>query len=169
MEIDMIKTKNQTGKKVFRSRFSVLLIGFIVVLLLPAAIPTFAHKAYTGIFILGGVFLFILLFYSGIHYVISDDKLYFKIWIITTCSLKITDIAAMKRSYYIFDRPTNTTASFKKLRIQFVRGARYSFSYIHVSPIREQEFIEEFKKINPDISVSLYDKKGIGRIWDWYI
>jgi hypothetical protein len=116
---------------------------------------------------LGCIFVFILLIYSGIRYVISEDKLQLKIWFIPTCSLKISNIASMERSYYLFDVPTNTTASFKKLRIQFVREAKYP--YVHVSPVREQEFIEELKKVNPNIYVSFYDKRGIGRIWDWDI
>ena len=154
-------------RKVFRSRFSVLLIGIILTLLLPGFIPIFIHKTYQVMYILGGIFVFILLIYSGIRYVISEGKLYLKIWSIPTCSLKISDIASMERSYDIFDIPTNTTASFKKLRLQFVRDTKYP--YIHVSPVREQEFIEELKKINPNIYVSFYDKKGIGRILDWDI
>lgn len=159
--------KNQEVTKVFRSRFSVFLIGFVLALLLPCFIPFFIHKIYQGMYILGGVFVFILLIYSGIHYVISKDKLYLKIWFITTCSLEITNIASMKRSYYLFDIPTNTTASFKKLRLEFLRRTKYS--YIHVSPIREEEFIDELKKVNPNIYVSIYNKKGIGRILDWDI
>ena len=156
--------ENQKITKVFWSRFSVLLIGFVLALLLPCFIPVFIHKIYKGMYILGGIFVFIVFVYSGIHYVISKEKLYLKIWFIPTCSLKITDIASIKRSYYLFDIPTNTTASFKKLRLEFERGIKYP--YIHVSPVREQEFIEELKKVNPNICVSLYDKNGIGRIWD---
>jgi hypothetical protein len=81
--------------------------------------------------------------------------------------LKISDIASIKRSYYLFDIPTNTSASFKKLRIQFVRKTKYP--YIHVSPVREQEFIEELKAINPDIYVNVPVKKGKWRILDWDI
>ena len=154
-------------RKVFRSRFSVLLIGFILALLLPGFIPVFIHKIYQGVYIFVGIFIFILLIYSGIRYVISEEKLYLKIWFIPTCSLKITDIASAKRSYYLFDIPTNTTASFKKLRLQFKRETKHP--YIHVSPVREQEFIEELKKVNPNIYVSFHDKKGIGRILDWDI
>jgi len=159
--------KNQKVRKVFRSRFSVLLIGFILVFLLPGVIPIFTHKIYQGMYIEGGVFLFILLIFSGIHYVISEDKLYLKIWFVPTCSFKIADIASIKRSYDLFDVPTNTTASFKKLRLQFERETKYS--YVHVSPVREQEFIEELKKVNPNINVSFYNKNGIGRILDWDI
>jgi len=114
-----------------------------------------------------GIFLFVVLLFCGMRYIISGDKLYLKIWFIHTCSFKITDIASVTRSYYLFDIPTNTTASFKKLRLQFARKSKYS--YVHVSPVREQEFIEELKTINPNIYVNVPVKKGKWRIQDWDI
>jgi len=154
-------------RKVFRSRISILLIGLILVLFLPCFIPIFTHKIDQGMYIVGGSFAFILFVYSGIHYVISKDKLHLKIWFIPTYSLKINVITSMERSYCLFDIPTNTTASFRKLRIQFERKTKCS--YINVSPVREQEFIEELKKVNPNISASFDDKNRIGSIWDWDI
>ena len=155
------------NQKVFRSRISVLLPGFISAIFMPCIIPMIKNMVIPGLWIMGGSFVFIVFLYSGMRYVISEDKLYLKIWLITTCCLKISDIASIKRSYYLFDRPTNTTSSFKKLRIQFVNKSQYA--YINVSPVREQAFIEELKKVNTNICVSLYDKKGIGRILDWDI
>ena len=146
---------------------SVLLLGFILAILAPCTIPMIKYMIIPGLWIIGGTFVFIVFLFSGMRYVISKDELCLKIWFISTCSFKITDIASIKRSYYLFDIPTNTTASFKKLRLQFEGVAKYS--YVHVSPVREQEFIEELKKVNPNIFVSFYDKKGIGRILDWDI
>ena len=154
-------------KKVYRSRFSVLLLVLILVILSPLSILLFTHKIYQDMYILGSVFVFAILIYRGIHYIIIEDKLYIKIWFIPTCSLNINDIASLTRSYYLFDIPTNTTASFKKLCIQF--SIKTPHSYIHVSPAKEKEFIEELLIVNPNIYVSLYDKKGIGRIFDWDI
>ena len=159
--------ENQKVKKVFRSRISVLLLGVLLAIFMPCIIPIIKSMIIPGLWIMGGTFMFIVFLFSGMRYVIAEDKLYLKIWFIFTCGLKITDIASVKRSYYLFDIPINTTASFKKLRLQFVRGTTYS--YIHVSPVREQEFIEELKKVNPNIYVSFYNKKGIGCILDWDI
>ena len=38
-----------------------------------------------------------------------------------------------------------------------------------ISPVREQEFIEDLKAINPDIYVRIPIKEGIWRIYNWDI
>jgi len=149
-------------ENVFRSRISVLLPVFVFVLFSPVIILMIKYMIIPGLIIMGGLFLLVVILYSGIHYIISGDTLFFKIWFIPTCSLKIKNIASIKRSYYLFDIPTNTTASFKKLRIEFLRNTNYP--YLHVSPVREHDFIDELKKVNPSIQVCFFDKKGIGRI-----
>ena len=65
------------------------------------------------------------------------------------------------------DFPTNTTASVKKLELQLVNEKEYP--WLNVSPVREQEFIETLKAINPDIEINVSDKKGIWRILGWDI
>jgi hypothetical protein len=157
--------KSEKSQIVFRSRISVLLPGFVLALLLPAIIPMIKHMIIPGLCIIGGTFLFAGILFAGIRYIISGDTLFVKIWFIPACSLKISNIASIKRSYYLFDVPTNTTASFKKLRLQFAR--RTNHSYLHVSPVREHEFIEELKKVNPYINVSLSNKKGVRSVLDW--
>ena len=159
--------ENDKFRKVFRSRHSVLLIPFILAILIPCTIPMIKHVIITCLLIMGGTFLFVVFLFCGMRYIISGDKLYLKIWFIHTSSFKITDITSVTRSYYLLDIPTNTTASFKKLRLQFARKSKYS--YVHVSPVREQEFIEELKTINPNIYVNVPVKKGKWRIQDWDI
>ena len=154
-------------RNVYRSRISVLFIGIILVVFISCTIPAIKHMVISGLYIIGGTFLLVVFLFCGMRYVILEDKLYLKIWFIPTCSLKITDIVSVKRSYYIFDTPTNTTASFKKLRLQFAREAKCS--YVHVSPVREQEFINELTSINSHIYVDVPVKKGIWRFWNWDI
>jgi hypothetical protein len=50
------------------------------------------------------------------------------------------------------------------LRISSVDGVSWL-----ISPVKEQEFINELKAINPDIDVNVPDKKKLWRIWDWDI
>ena len=38
-----------------------------------------------------------------------------------------------------------------------------------ISPANEKKFIDELKQINPNIKVSVSDKKGFWRIQDWDI
>jgi hypothetical protein len=158
---------NKKAGKIFRSRISVLVPGFVFALLSPFIIPMMMNMIIPGLCILGGTILLVVILFAGIRYIISGDTLFLKIWFIPTCSLKITNIASIKRSYYLFDVPTNTSASFKKLRIEFVR--KTSYPYLHVSPVREQEFIGELKKVNPNINDRVFDKKGIWSIFNYDI
>jgi len=159
-------------KKVFRSRISVLLIIFVLGCIIPPSIPMFAYKEYGGLYITGGVFVFIAFLFTGMRYVISDGKLYLKMWIIPNGSANITDIVSVERTYNPLSSPAG---SLKRLCIHFRQGARYTNwmtwlntpSYWLISPVREQEFIEELKAINPYISVNVPIQKGIWRIWDW--
>jgi len=151
-------------KKAFRSRISVLLIAFILAVFIPCTIPMIKHMIIPGLLIMGGTFLFIVFLFCGMHYTISGNNLLVKIWIIPYGSIKIADIISVERSYNPLSSPA---ASLKRLRLDF--GKRTKPPYMLISPVREQEFIDELKKINPDISVNIPAKKERWRIQDWDI
>ena len=127
-------------KKVYRSRISVLLVGFILGVLIPAVIPMVKHSITPGLVTIGGVFVFIMFLLSGIRYIICDNKIYIKVWIFSCGSIEISDL---------------------------IGGS--IFSYTLISPVREQEFIKELKSLNPNIMINVPDKRGIWRIQDWDI
>ena len=156
--------ENQKVKKVFRSRISVLLLGFILAVFIPCTIPIIKHMVISGLWIMGGTFVFIVFLFSGMRYLISEDKLYIKIWMLPSGSVEIKNIISVERSYNPLSSPA---ASLKRLRIGI--GGKAKFPYMLISPVREQEFIEELKAVNPDIYVRVPDKKGIWRIQDWDI
>ena len=156
--------ENQKVKKVFRSRISVLLLGFILAVFIPCTIPIIKHMIISGLWIMGGTFVFIVFLFSGMRYLISEDKLYIKIWMLPSGSVEIKNIISVERSYNPLSSPA---ASLKRLRIGI--GGKAKFPYMLISPVREQEFIEELKAVNPDIYVRVPDKKGIWRIQDWDI
>ena len=58
-------------------------------------------------------------------------------------------------------------------RIRFKTGQRIRFKtgrmFWLISPVREKEFIEALKAINPNINVQIPEKTGKWRIWDWDI
>ena len=151
-------------RKVFRSRISVLLIGFILAIFIPCTIPMIKHMFMSDLYIMGSIFLFVVFLFSGMRYIISGNKLYLKMWFIPNGSVNIMNIISVERSYNLLSAPA---ASLKRLRISF--GGKAKFPYTLISPVREQEFIEELKKINPDIYIHVPVKKGIWRIWDWDI
>jgi len=152
-------------KKVFRSRISVLLVGLMLAALLPCCIiPMIKYPFSPGFYVHGGILMFVIFIFGGMRYVISDGKLFLKMWIITSGSVKISDIIVIERSYNPLSSPA---ASLKRLQLVFGKGAKFPVALI--SPVREQEFIEELRMVNPNILVRVPVKKGIWRIWDWDI
>ncbi|MDR1356722.1 MAG: PH domain-containing protein [Tannerellaceae bacterium] len=96
------------------------------------------------------------------RYVISGNKLYLKGYYISSWSIDIMDITSVKRYYGL---SWLAESSPKMLRIGYAKGSPY-----FASPVREQEFIDELKAINPGMYVNVTDKKGWWwRIWDWNI
>ena len=156
--------ENQGVKKVFRSRISILMLGFILAIFVPCTIPMIKHMVIPGLWTMGGTFLFMILLFGGMRYIVSDGKLYVKIWIIPSGSVEISNIISVERSYNLLSAPA---ASLKRLRLGL--GGKAKFPYMLISPVREHEFIEELKAVNPDIYVRVPDKKGIWRIQDWDI
>jgi predicted ABC-type sugar transport system permease subunit len=156
-------------KKVFRSRISVLLIVLMLLTLVPVFIwvvpPLIRYENFTMLWFFGGIMLFSLLLpillLGGMRYVISGGKLLIKICSIPCGSVEIADIVSVKRSYNPLSSPA---ASLKRLQIFCAIGGGCL-----ISPVREQEFIETLKAINPDIQVDVPDKKGIWRMQDWNI
>ncbi len=149
-------------KKVFRSRISILIIGFILATYIWTCIPIFQHKEYTGLFVLGPTLVFIIIILAGVHYEILGDKLYIKIWFIPNGSANIKDIVSVKRSYNLLSSPAS---SLKRLHIGFVNK---KIGWL-ISPVREQEFFAALQSVNPNIKVDIPGKKGKWRIWDWDI
>ena len=148
------------NKKTFRSRISVLVIIFILAIFVPISIPMIKYMIIPGLLIMGISFLFIVFIFGAMRYHISMGNLY----ISSVGNVRILDILSIKRSYNPLGAPAS---SLKRLRIDFRKGTKYP--YLLISPVREQEFIETLKAINPDIEVNVSDKKGIWRIWDWDI
>jgi len=149
-------------EKVFRSRISILLMGFMLAVFIPICIPIFQQKLYPVLFILGVVFFPMILIFTGMRYSILGSKLYYKMWNLPSGNIDIMDILSVERSYNPLSSPA---ASLKRLRISLKKTAKYPYSL--VSPVREQEFIEALKVVNPNIYVRIPEKKGIWRFWDW--
>jgi len=160
-------------KKVYRSRVSVLLIGFVLAIFVPIIILIFQKIVISALVIVCGSLLFMLLILFGIRYIISGNILYLKMWFIQTGSVKIDDIISVERSYNLLSAPAS---SLKRLCINIDVYHTNIWDYLRkpdfwlISPVREQEFIEDLITINPNIyDYTIYDKKGIWRIFDWDI
>jgi len=152
--------ENQKNEKVYRSRFSVVFFGIFLAMFIRFAIPPIIVPA---LFIIGITVILIALLIGGMRYIILEDKLYLKIWTTPFLSIKITSIKSVERSYNFF--LPKLSGSFKGTRITYL--GKVSFCSIVITPAKEQDFIEQLKKINPNISVSVPVKKKIWCIFDW--
>ena len=153
-------------KKVFRSRLSVLLILLTLgVLLYPVyLLGELIFAIIIGISIIYGFFQL-----RSLYYVVTNSEIQiYYMWGFMGkpfSRMLISSITTVERSYY----PFATAASLKKLRFRFKKGYkwyRYGFTPV-LSPVREQEFLETLKAINPHIQINVIDKKGWWRFWDW--
>ena len=160
-------------KKVYRSRISILIIFAIC---LPIIIPMIRDGlTFFGIILAGVVMTPCFFAFRSMKYVLTDKELHvyylwFKVGIIY-----ISGIAFVERSY----NPLGAFAvSAKRLRFRFYKWYKWH-KYFNspffipilpsISPVREQEFLETLKTLNPDIQINVTDKKGWWRFWDWDI
>ncbi|MDR2382364.1 MAG: hypothetical protein LBD76_00550 [Prevotellaceae bacterium] len=163
-------------KKVFRSRISVVIMGIVLATFILIAVPLFRYGIYAAAIIICGLWLLWLLnMVTGFRYEIVGDKLYLKLWAMTFLCVDITDIVAIERAHIRLYSPVaslklwryGAIASIKKLRLHF--KPNQVCPYCFVSPVREQEFLEALKSVNPDIDIQITEKQGKWRVWDWDI
>ena len=113
----------------------------------------------------------------SLYYVLTDKEiLVYYMWGLLGkpyTRFHISGITSVKRSYLPF---SSVSASIKGLNIGFKNGYKWerffsTLAYVPIfpaiSPVREKEFLEMLKAINPDIQINVTDKKGWWRFWDW--
>ena len=149
------------NQKVFRSRISVFLLVFLLAVFISCTIPLINQMIISGLYIMGGMFVFVVFLFSGMRYIVSGDKLYVRLWTIPMKNVDILKITSVERSYNTL---ASTAVSLKRLRLCLGNGAKFPFMLI--SPVRELEFIETLKRINPNINVHIPVKKGSWRVMD---
>ena len=152
-------------KTIFRSRVSMLLLGFTLAIAL--LLPIFVIRKGVGIeasiiVIVATLFPFIIItpMLFRMRYSISKWQLDVPYY----GGIEILDIISIKRSYNPLSSPA---ASLKRLRIDYRKNGKKG--WILISPVREEEFIEMLKNVNPRIQINVSNKKGIWRIQDWDI
>lgn len=153
-------TTSRMYKKTFRSRQSILLMIILITALLVPLIQMIRDDDTSGLLMLSATILFVAFIFVGIRYTIVDDVLSVKVFFIPSGKIKISDIKSIRRSYNPISSPA---ASLKRLRINDDENNLL----LLISPAKEKKFIDELKRINPNIQVSVTDKKGLWRIIDW--
>ena len=156
--------------KTFRSRVSVLIIIVVGAVLYRIWLIDGLTIKYVGF---GTIMILAFFTQFTMHYVLNDNEIQVHyMWGLLGkpfCKFHISAITSVERSYNPFNA---MAASLKRLHIRFKKGYKWDFSlFFHIlpliSPVREQEFLEMLKAINPDIQINVNDKKDWWRFWDW--
>jgi hypothetical protein len=154
-------------RKVFRSRISILLLCLVTGSFLPVLVPAIRSGNVDNFAF--WIFVCMLIFchglFFGFSYVTTGGQLLFRIWGMPAGNITISKISSVERSY---DALAGCSASLKRLKLRFEEGYN-EFPYCLVSPVREQDFLDYLKKINPDIDIRVNSKQAWYRIWDWDI
>ncbi len=150
----------------YRSRISVLLSLIILIIMLPTTLfPAFkSNTPILSISIFAFMLIFILSVFFSTRYIIKGENLIIKCLGIKMANININYIQSIKRSYNPLSSPA---ISLKRLSISFI--SENGPQYILLSPVKEREFINELKEINPNIISSIVDKNNVLRFWDWDI
>jgi len=133
---------------------------------------------HNGFIVFGSIFGILLIFglfsFRSIYYVLTEKEIHIYWWGVRgkpNYRICILGIISAERSYF-----NNGTASMKTIRFRYKENhKRYHIKHWGlgtplISPVREQEFLETLKTINPNIQINVTDKKGWWwRFWGWDI
>lgn len=146
----------------FRTRVSVLILLFVLVVVGFSGIMSYRGGEIEGVYIVLGTMLFVGLILFGMSYEVTEEKLSIRILGIKYYSIKLGNIVSIQRSYNPLSSPA---ASLKRLSVK-VSGNKL-FPYVLISPAREQEFLELIKKKNPNVQIDVPNHQEVWRVWDW--
>ena len=163
-------------KKTYRSRISVLYVLMFGSLLFLGWYIIKTTGDSVGLIISGIIAVWSIFAFRSIRYVLTEKEIQFHyLWGIRG-KIYISAIASIERSYNPFNA---LAASMKRLHFHFKKGYKWHVYFSNspflviilpsISPVREQEFLETLKIINPNIQINVSDKKGWWRFWDWDI
>jgi hypothetical protein len=160
--------------KRFRMRYSVLLLAFwlAVYILIILSLFTGLPSSLVWVLIIALPVIFIYL-YGKTEHIISNGRLYMKIWDTDRGSMEISDIVSIELTYNMKTVSRGTTSnnfafSLRKLKVSYLDYINKEKTWvIFISPVREQEFLDELKAVNPNIDIRVPAvKKSIWRIRD---
>lgn len=145
----------------FRTRVSVILLAVIGASILPVVFldqstnPDNSTLAYG---IIGVTVAFVCAILFTLRYNVGENHLIVKIGPITYCTIKLSDIESITRSYNPLSSPAS---SLKRLLITSKN------KNVLISPSNETAFIQLLTARNSNIKVRVADKNDWWRFWNW--
>jgi membrane protein YdbS with pleckstrin-like domain len=146
-----VKKDSFKMKKIYKSKIGLELVIPIVLILGTVLILTISEKpSWIGIAILLPVILFIVHMFMTTTYTIDSDELTIKCGFIIN---KTIDIKTIKKVTETNNPISSPATSLDRLEINYGK-----FDSIIISPKHKTEFINDIKRLNPNIEVKLKKK-----------
>ena len=140
-------------KKIFKSKIGLeLVIPLILVFGTVFAVTISQEPSWIGIIILLPVILFVVHIFMTTEYTIENDKLIIKCGFLYN---KIIDIKTIKKIKETNNPLSSPATSLDRLEINYGK-----FDSIIISPKLKSEFINDIKRVNPNVEIK-YKKKKI--------
>jgi len=159
--------------RIFRTRVSALFIIIFGALLYLGWVVSKISGSLVPFFVFCGAIVFAGFAFRSLYYVLTDKEIhFFYLWGIMGKPIGKIHISAITSVVRSYNPLPASAASLKRLHIHFKRGYKWHLylpltMYPMISPVREQEFLEMLKEINPNIQIKVNDKNGWWRFWDW--
>ena len=152
-------------KKVFRSRVSVFHLFVVFVFFLGFCLLL---GNWVGFVIVGALIVLVFFDFRSYYFVLTDKEIqtYYQwgLWGKPYGKIHISAIISVERGHSFIG------CTIKTLRFRFKKGYKWRAVFpTPITPVREQEFLETLKEINPNIQFNVNDKKGFWRflVWDF--
>lgn len=133
--------------KVYPSRISVSMVVFLILMMGYTGYHVFRSGEIVPMIIFAVIFLFVFTIFFTIKYYIDPDTktLSIKVCWIPSGSIDLTQVKEIRKSHSILSAPA---ASLKRICLDVKGGPD-----LLLSPRYQYDFIEEIKKINPDVKI----------------
>lgn len=143
-------------KKIFKSKIGLeLVIPLVLVFGTVLAVTISQEPSWIGIVILLPVILFVVHIFMTTEYTIENDKLTIKCGFLYN---KIVDIKTIKKIKETNNPISSPATSLDRLEINYGK-----FDSIIISPKLKSEFINDVKRLNPNVEIQ-YKKKQVENI-----
>ena len=140
-------------KKIFKSKIGLeLVIPLVLVFGTVLAVTISQEPSWIGIVILLSVILFVIYMFMTTEYKIENDELTIKCGFLYN---KIIDIKTIKKIKETNNPLSSPATSLDRLEINYGK-----FDSIIISPKLKSEFINDIKRLNPNVEIK-YKKKQI--------
>ncbi len=133
--------------KVYPSRISVSIITFILLMMGYTGYEVYKSGEIVPVIVFFAIFLFVLSIFLTIRYYIDPETKTLKIKVcgLPSGTIDLTQVVEIRKSHSVLSSPA---ASLSRICLDVKGGPD-----VLLSPRYQQDFLEEIRKINPDVKI----------------